>query len=83
MKRAAIVFFKINMKDDNSWMEEEFGENPFVPFMDIPEFEMAPLLDDMTVGEIDFLNCKIVYKNLKSLSESQASDERLWAGLFN
>lgn len=92
MKRAAIDFLKNNigrlyvnyyMKDDNSWMEEEFGENPFVPFMDISEFEMAPLLDDMTAGEIDFLNCKIVYKNLKILSESQASDERLWAGLCN
>lgn len=92
MKRAAIDFFKNNigrlyvnyyMKEDNSWMEEEFGENPFVPFMDISEFEMAPLLDDMTAGEIDFLNCKIVYKNLKILSESQASDERLWAGLCN
>ncbi len=92
MKQAAIDFFKTNMnrlyvnyyqKDDNSWMEEEFGEDPFVLFMDVQDFELASLLDDKTTGEIDFMNCKIIYDNLKSLSESQASDERLWAGLCN
>lgn len=92
MKQAAIDFLKANIgrlyvnyyqKDDNSWMEEEFGENPFILFMEVPEFEMASLLDDKTAGEIDFMNCKIVFENLKSLSESQASDERLWAGLCN
>jgi len=92
MKQAAIDFFKTNMerlyvnyyqKDDNSWMEEEFGEDPFVLFMDVQDFEMASLLDDKTAGEIDFMNCKIIYENLKDLSESQASDERLWAGLCN
>lgn len=92
MKKQAIDFFKTNMsrlyvnyfqKSDNSWMEEEFGENPFVLFMEVPEFELASLLDEKSAGEIDFMNCKIVYENLKSLSESQASDERLWAGLCN
>lgn len=92
MKREALNYFKVNMgrlytnyfqKDDNSWMTEEFGEDPFIPFMDVPEFELASLLDDKGAGEIDLMNCKIVYENLKSLSESQASDERLWAGLCN
>ncbi len=92
MKQDAISFFKINMgrlyanyyqKDDNSWMEEEYGDNPFVFFMDMPDFELAPLADGMKAGEIDVLNCKIIYENLKDLSESQASDERLWAGLCN
>ena len=92
MKREALNYFKVNMgklytnyfqKDDNSWMTEEFGEDPFIPFMDVPEFEMASLLDDKGAGKIDLMNCKIIYENLKSLSESQASDERLWAGLCN
>lgn len=92
MKREALNYFKVNMerlytnyfqKDDNSWMEEEYGEDPFVPFMEIPEFEMASLVDGKNPGEIDLMNCKIIYENLKSLSESQASDERLWAGLCN
>ena len=92
MKQDAINFFKINIgrlyanyfqKDDNSWMEEEYGDDPFVYFMDVPDFELAPLTDGMKAGEIDVLNCKIIYENLKDLSESQASDERLWAGLCN
>jgi hypothetical protein len=92
MKQDALNYFKVNMgrlytnyfqKDDSSWMAEEFGEEPFIPFMDVPEFEMASLSDDKGAGEIDFMNCKIIYENLKSLSESQASDERLWAGLCN
>lgn len=29
----------------------------------------------------DFENMKIIYTNMKTLSDSQASDERLWAGL--
>lgn len=92
MKREALNFFKINMsrlytnyfqKDDNSWMAEEFGDDPFVFFMEVPDFELASLADDRSAGEIDLMNCKIIYENLKSLSESQASDERLWAGLCN
>ena len=46
------------------------------------EFELAEI-DAMSVGEVDFENCKILYNNLRSLSESQCSDERLWAGLCN
>lgn len=92
MKRKALNHYKVNMgrlytnyfqKDDNSWMEEEFGEDPFIPFVDVPEFEMTSLLDGKSAGEIDLMNCKIIYENLKFLSESQASDERLWAGLCN
>lgn len=92
MKRDALNYFKINMerlyanyfqRDDNSWMAEEYGDNPFISFMEIPDFEMASLVDGRTPGEIDYLNCKIIYENLKFLSESQASDERLWAGLCN
>lgn len=92
MKQKAMDYLKTNMgylyinyyqQDDNSWMKEALGEDPFVYFMDVPEFELASLLDDRPAGEIDFLNCKIVYENLKYLSESQASDERLWAGLCN
>lgn len=68
----------------NNWITDLCGENPFVEFGDdIPSFELARLGDDRTAGEIDLENCKIIYENLKFLSESQASDERLWAGLCN
>ncbi len=33
---------------------------------------------DLTPGEIDLNNCKILYEKLLFLSESQASDERLY-----
>lgn len=92
MKQPALDHFKTNMdrlyvnyfqKEDNSWMEEEFGEDPFVLLKDVPGFELASLSDGSSAGEIDVENCKRVYEALKDLSESQASDERLWAGLCN
>lgn len=92
MKQPAVDFFKENMerlyinyfqKEDNSWMEEEYGEDPFVLLDDIPSFDLAPLTSESAAGEIDFDNCKRVYGALSNLSDSQASDERLWAGLCN
>ena len=91
MKQDALDFFKHNMErlyihyfqdESNGWMEIEYGSNPFSDFIDIPEFELADV-DSMSVGEADFENCKILYNNLRMLSESQCSDERLWAGLCN
>lgn len=68
----------------NDWMTDLCGESPFIEFGEnIPSFELASLDSDRTAGEIDLENCKIVYENLKFLTESQASDERLWAGLCN
>ncbi len=92
MKQPALDYFKTNMdrlyvyyfqRDDNSWMEEEYGEDPFVLFKDIPGLELASLATGNSAGEIDVENCKIIYEALKDISESQASDERLWAGLCN
>ncbi|MCR4717283.1 MAG: hypothetical protein K5656_08885 [Lachnospiraceae bacterium] len=91
MKQDAIDFVKHNIDrlyihyyqdETNDWIEEEYGSDPFIDFMEIPDFELASL-DAMSIGEADFDNCKILYNNLRNLSESQASDERLWAGLCN
>lgn len=91
MKQDAVDFMKHNMErlythyyqdKTNDWMEREYGSNPFSEFMEVPDFELAEI-DAMSVGEADFENCKILYNNLRSLSESQCSDERLWAGLCN
>lgn len=91
MKRDAVDFMKHNMDrlythyfhdKNNNWMEEEYGSNPFTEFMEVPDFELADV-DAMSIGEADFENCKILYNNLRMLSESQCSDERLWAGLCN
>lgn len=91
MKQDAVEFMKHNMErlythyyqdETNEWMEREYGSNPFSEFMEVPDFELAEI-DSMSIGEVDFENCKILYNNLRSLSESQCSDERLWAGLCN
>lgn len=90
MKREALETFKANISDvygkyytekTNQWITDICGENPFVEFKDVAEFRLADLNSDLTPGEIDLNNCKILYEKLQFLSESQASDERLWAGL--
>ena len=90
MKRDALETLKANLpavygkyytEATNKWIEEICGENPFVEFKDVTEFKLADLDSDLTPGEIDLNNCKILYEKLQFLSGSQASDERLWAGL--
>ena len=91
MKQDAVDFMKHNMErlythyfqdETNEWMAREYGSDPFSEFMEVPDFELAEI-GAMSVGEADFENCKILYNNLRLLSESQCSDERLWAGLCN
>jgi len=90
MKREALELLKSNLpqeyakyytESDNGWIKELYGDNPFEEFTDISEFTLANLGIGLKPGEIDLENCKIIYKNLQFLSESQASDERVWAGL--
>lgn len=90
MKQSAIDYLKENMRiyyinyyrqAENDWIYELFEYNPFELFMEIPDFKLAPYKDKK--GEMDIENCKILFTNLMKISESQASDERLWAGLCN
>ena len=92
MKREALETLKANLsvvygkyytEKTNLWIKDICGEEPFVEFKDVTEFSLANLDSDLTPGEIDLYNCKIIYEKLQFLSESQASDERLWAGLSN
>ena len=68
-------------KTSNEWIKEFFdGQSPFVEFKyDVPDFEMD--MSKINSKDTDLENVKRVYINLKFLSESQASDERFWAGL--
>lgn len=92
MKRTALETLKSNLPQiypkyfflnevTNLWMTEVCEENPFQKFEEVEKFEFAPLNKNLTLGEVDFQNCKIIYSNLKFLTEAQAADERLWAGL--
>lgn len=77
----SVVYGKYYTEATNKWITDICGEDPFIEFKEVTEFKLADLNSDLTPGEIDLSNCKILYEKLQFLSESQASDERLWAGL--
>ena len=61
---------------DNLWIRKEvLSTKIFIDFKtDVNKFELNPEKDDLE-------NIKILYENLKILTDTQAADERLWAGL--
>lgn len=65
----------------NQWVYEYFnGEDPFVDFKcEVKNFELK--IDMESKGKMDLDNIKILYENMNMISDSQASDERLWVGL--
>lgn len=92
MKKDALRILKSNLdfvytkyftESDNKWMWQVCNGNPFEEYLDIPNFSLTPIVSDLSKGEIEFENCKLLYQNLSFLTESQACDERLWAGLCN
>lgn len=76
-----IIYEKYFTEEDNKWIIDEYGEDAFVEFKEIPDFELESLDSELKINEVEFNNAKILYKNLSFLNESQACDERLWAGL--
>ncbi len=90
MKQQALEILKSNLESvynkyftetDNKWLWQVCGGDPFVEYKEIKDFQLTNLESDYTIGEIELNNCKLVYENMMFLNESQASDERLWAGL--
>ena len=67
--------------DSSEWLQYELGNTLFsdTKFGDIPDFDLDVSMDKPFLTEAE--NAKRVYGNLRFLSDSQASDERLWAGL--
>ena len=67
--------------DDATWLEEKLEGMLFLPtsYEDIPDFELV--MDGENPFATEVKNVEIVYSNLQFLTDSQASDERLWAGL--
>lgn len=66
---------------NNEWVLDSYdGENPFLEFkLEFKEFKLNTNFE--TASEMDLANSKILYENLKGLSDTQAADERLWSGL--
>lgn len=67
--------------DDATWLEEKLEGMLFLPtsYEDIPDFELV--MDGENPFATEAKNVEVVYSNLQFLTDSQASDERLWAGL--
>lgn len=67
--------------NDATWLEEKLEGMLFLPtsYEDIPDFELV--MDGENPFATEAKNVEIVYSNLQFLTDSQASDERLWAGL--
>lgn len=92
MKQSALDYLKANIKtlyinyyrnDTNQWIYDLFDYDPFEFFIDVPDIVLAPIPDGHQKGTMEMENCKIIYTKLFNISESQAADERLWAGLCN
>lgn len=90
MKKSALDYIKANIGslyknyyqfDTCDWIYGLFDYDPFEFFCEVDDFELADT--SQQPGEIDLQNCKILYSKLKGITDSQASDERLWAGLCN
>jgi hypothetical protein len=67
--------------DSNKWIDKFLGRNPFVDtnFQNIPDFQLSQSEEKPFMTESK--NVRLIYGNLNFLTNSQASDERLWAGL--
>ena len=68
-------------KDSSDWLQEEFNNTLFIDtkFPEVPDFSLDMSTDKPFLTEPE--NVKRIYGNLHFLSDSQASDERLWVGL--
>lgn len=65
--------------DSNTWLYEQY-EKPFLEYKRLADdFQLK--CDLKNIGDSDIENIKIFHSKLKFLSKSEASDERLWAGL--
>ena len=67
--------------DSAAWLESEYENALFIntKYGEISDFSLDMSEDKPFLTEA--ANAQRVYENLKFLSDSQASDERLWAGL--
>ncbi|HJI56610.1 MAG: DUF6339 family protein [Pseudoruminococcus massiliensis] len=66
----------------NQWTYDYFvDENPFGEYkIEVEDFE---LINMDNPSKTDLTNSIIIYSAMKNISDTQATDERLWAGLFH
>lgn len=70
-----------NGEKPEKWLKEKLGKDPFIT-VDALEFEDFKMqVSSNKPSADDPFNVKLLYSKMKSLNDSFASDERLWAGL--
>lgn len=67
-------------KGNNLWLDKKYNNEELFVVFDKKEFPDFKLIESPD-SKYDFENMKILYDSLKDLTDSQASDERVWAGL--
>ena len=67
-------------EDDNTWLQKAFGRNIFSDSK-FPMPQVSLDMNDDIPGKTDSVNITAVYDAFRFLSDSQASDERLWSAL--
>ena len=77
-----VVIEKIKESANNEWLKEFFSEeNPFQKSkINIKDFDLLKNEENDSINEHDLENAILLHKNLK-ITDSQASDERLWISL--
>ena len=87
MKEEALLYFKENLKynyknyllDSPDWLYEKYENLLEESRIVVPDFTLDMNQENVSIG--DYNNVKILYTNMKNISNTQAIDERLWAGL--
>ena len=80
--KSNLAYWRLNFKQDSAaWLENEFGTGLFTDARraEVPDFTLDMSAYDSPVTEAE--NVRRVYGNLRTLSDVDAADERLWAGL--
>lgn len=91
LKEDALIALKANVaanlanykKPTNEWIYDYFqGEDPFMEAnFECEDFQLlvSPKYDEISYTDVQ--NVRILYSALKNLTDTQATDERLWAGI--
>ena len=87
MREEALLYFKENLQynyknyllDTPDWINEKFENSLEESRVLVSDFSLDMGQEELYIGDCN--NVKIMYTNLKHLSNTQAADERLWAGL--
>lgn len=70
-----------NGEDPEKWIKEKIGKSAFIE-LDQDEYDDFNLIiTEDKPSTTDVENIKLMYEGLKTLNDSFATDERLWAGL--